>query len=251
MNKDFTQKKFLRLDNCQQHRHCSSLLKLIYTSILKKEEIGSYFEKYQTFLSWLKLSDFSFTSDLKKISQQYHWHLHQAQILLKEHNLLPSIRQGDHTPKKSFGNIAVFLDNIRSAYNVGSILRTTEALRIGSLYFGGKTPFLDNTKVEKTSMGTSCIVPCRKEFSLQELPRPWIALETSNEATAVADFIFPSSFTLILGNEEFGVSDFMLKEADLFLEIPLYGKKNSINVACAYAIAASEICTQTVRLEHV
>jgi len=245
----FTSKKFERLELKQKHKKCAELLRCIYEKILnKKSDHQEMIDQYLTYLNWMNLDLFDLYSDLKQISDRYHYHLKNANIELKEHNLLPHIRQGDHAPTLDFSNIAIYLDNIRSAYNVGSILRTTEALRIGGLYFGLKTPFTDNNKVVKTSMGASNIVKCHNSYTLSDLPRPWVALETAKEAIAVSDFIFPQKFTLILGNEEFGISDEILKEADYFIDIRLYGKKNSINVACAYSIAAAEIRRQHSKL---
>jgi tRNA G18 (ribose-2'-O)-methylase SpoU len=244
----FTSKKFEKLELKQQHKKCAYLLRFLYEKILNNET--DYFEIidiYKKYLKWMHLSDFSLSCDLKKLSDQYHFHLKNANIHLKEHNLLPNIRRKDRDPSLDFPNIAIYLDNIRSAYNVGSILRTTEALRAGMLYFKEKTPFIDNNKVIKTSMGASEIVPCYNNFSIKDLPKPFIALETAEDAIAVSDFIFPKNFTLILGNEEFGISDDLLNKADYFIDIPLYGKKNSINVACAFSIAAAEIRRQHIK----
>lgn len=180
-------------------------------------------------------------TDLKALADRYHWHLTAAGLNLKEHNLLPTIRTGDHTPKCGFPDIAIYLDNVRSAYNVGSILRTTEALRIGQVHFGGKTPFIDNEKVQRTAMGAAELVPVFQNTPLSALPRPIIVLDTCDEGISVSEFIFPPTFTLILGNEEYGTSNEALKEANHILQIPLFGAKNSINVACAFAIAAAEI----------
>lgn len=244
----FTPKKFERLELKQKHKKCAELLRIIYEKKLNnKGDCQEMESQYLQYLKWMHLDELNFPTSLKLISDRYHYHLKNANIELKEHNLLPHIRQGDHTPTLDFSNIAIYLDNVRSAYNVGSILRTTEALRIGNLYFGIKTPFIDNNKVIKTSMGASSIVKCHNNYNLSDLPRPWIALETASDATAVSDFIFPESFTLILGNEEFGVSDEILKETDFFIDIPLYGQKNSINVACAYSIAAAEIRRQHIK----
>lgn len=90
-------------------------------------------------------------------------------------------------------------------------------------------------------MGTSSLVPCFQHVPLTSLPRPFIALETSDDAIPVSDFIFPETFTLILGNEEYGISEETLAEVDMLVEIPLVGKKNSINIACAFAVAAERI----------
>lgn len=241
----FQKTKFERLELKQKHKKCALVLREIYEKLLvRDDDIALLKETYFTYCKWMHLDPFPQLHDAKLLSDRYHWHLSQAHIQLKEHNLLPHIRKGDHIPKTNFSNIAIYLDNVRSAYNVGSILRTTEALRIGSIYFAEKTPFIDNSKVQKTSMGSSEIVPCFQEFSLENLPRPFIALETSEDAENVTDFIFPKAFTLILGNEEFGISDKMLSMVDHLVEIPLFGKKNSINIACAYSIAANEIRRQ-------
>src|SRR5689334_19520497 len=131
----FTKRKFLDLEPKQRHKKCAELLRRLY------EEKASDLTDYNALLSWLKCHPYVHT-DFKALADRYHWHLQQAGLSLKEHNLLPSLRTGDHVPKLGFPEIAIYLDNVRSAYNVGSILRTVEALRIGKVYFSSKTPFI-------------------------------------------------------------------------------------------------------------
>ena len=228
----------MSLDSKQRHKICAGFLREAYEGLRRNEKTS--FDEYDACLSWMKLLPFIY-SDLKALADRYHWHLIEAGLSLKEHNLLPSIRKGDHTPKADFLPIAIYLDSVRSAYNVGSILRTVEALRIGTVYFSEKTPFIDNEKVRRTAMGAAEIVPVHRGIPLSTLPRPLIVLDTSDEAIPVSNFSFPNTFTLILGNEEYGVSDEALLLADHLVEIPLLGAKNSLNVACAFAIAAAEI----------
>ena len=240
---NLSRRKFLQLELRVQHKKCAKTLRQIYEKLLIKEKVSCLYEIYRQYCNWMKLESFE-TDDLKKLADQYHWHISQALIFLKEHNLLPHIRKKDHEPKKDFAEIALYLDNIRSAYNVGSILRTTEALRICKIYFAKNTPFVDNEKVQKVAMGSAGIVPCLQNIPLKDLPGPIIALETSEDAQPLSQFVFPKSFTLVLGNEEYGISADSLRQCDLLVEIPLYGMKNSINVACAYSIAAAEIRRQ-------
>lgn len=233
----FTKRKFQQLTLAQQHRKCAELLRKLYEA--KHPDL----ENYNIYLSWMKLAPWE-TFELKLIADRYHDHLKLAGLNLKEHNLLPQIRTGDRTAKCNFPPISIYLDYVRSAYNIGSILRTTEALRIGSVHFSTKTPFIDNEKVQRTAMGAAEIVPCFANASLETLPQPIIILDTSEEAIPVSDFIFPPSFTLVLGNEEYGVSDASLKLATHVIEVPMLGSKNSLNIACAFAIAAAEIRKQ-------
>ena len=244
----FTKRKFLKLEPKLRHKKCAELLRSYYEQILDGKGPVD-FEPYSAWLSWIKLAPYSYTN-LKALADRYHWHLFEAGRCLKEHNLLPSIRKGDHTPKADFLPLAIYLDNVRSAYNVGSILRTAEALRIGSVHFSEKTPFLDNEKVVRTAMGATPLIPCFRNTPIEQLPRPLIALDTSDDAVPISDYLFPASFTLILGNEEYGVSNELLSQADLLVEIPLLGAKNSLNVACAFAITAAEIRRQCKTTEH-
>ena len=240
----FTKAKFFKLTEESRHKKCAALLREIYENILTKKDIKKLLSEYNELLTWMDFPPFEET-DPKKVADKYHIHLSGAKTSLKEHNLLPFLRTGDRAPKTNFGNNAIFLDNVRSAYNVGSILRTTEALRIGSVYFAKRTPFIDNHKVNKTAMGAASIVPCFKTEGLSpNLPSPLIVLDTSDSSINLFDFIFPETFTLVIGNEEYGTSDEILKEADYILEIPMLGKKNSINAACAYGIAAAQIRKQ-------
>jgi tRNA G18 (ribose-2'-O)-methylase SpoU len=234
----FTKRKFLSLDMRQQHKKCAELLRASFERLCREEP--SSFGEYDAFLSWMKLLPFEY-STLKALADRYHWHLSAAGLCLKEHNLLPTIRKNDRNPTAGFLPAAIYLDNVRSAYNVGSILRTVEALRIGSVYFSEKVPFIDNEKVRRTAMGAADIVPVHRGVPLTILPRPLIVLDTSDEAIPISHYLFPKTFTLILGNEEYGVSDEALRIADHLVEIPLCGAKNSLNVACAFAIAAQEI----------
>jgi len=190
-------------------------------------------------------------SSLKTIADRYHHHLKLAKRNLKEHNLLPCIRQGDKEIGAPNRPIAIYLDHVRSAHNVGSMIRTTEAFSLGTLYFSEDTPFIDCKQVRDAAMGAEQWVNCKQIgalITLEDLPRPIIAMETGTEATSIFDFIFPETFTLVMGNEEYGCSEVLLRQADYIIEIPLRGRKNSLNVANAFAIAAGEIERQQGKL---
>lgn len=234
-----TEGEFLRLSERFRHKKAAQLLKIFYDA-----GVPRHFALYRRIENWLQLIPLDET-DFHKLSDRYHFHLAKAGIFWKEHNLLVSpVRQTDQPSSVSCLPIAIYLDNLRSAFNVGSILRTTEAFRLGKVYFVKNTPFIDNLKVQKTSMETFDKVPCDRDVKLTDLPRPLIALETDPKAPSVFDFTFPKSFTLMLGNEEYGLSEEALSSRDTTVQIPLYGFKNSLNVASAFAIAAGVISHQ-------
>lgn len=214
---------------------------MIFDCLLSDSSIEEFLEQYQQMQQWTESPLLEHPTQ-KSISDRYHDHLKLAKRNLKEHSLL-FIRKNDSNNAQDPWPIAIYLDNLRSAHNVGSIIRTTEALSLGHLHFSEKTPFIDNKQVQDAAMGTHEWVKCATS-TLNTLPKPVIALETSDQAISLHDFIFPDSFTLVLGNEEYGCSDETLKQTDFIIEIPLRGRKNSLNVANAFAIAAVEIQRQ-------
>jgi tRNA G18 (ribose-2'-O)-methylase SpoU len=142
--------------------------------------------------------------------------------------------------------VDVVLDNIRSAYNVGSILRTADAARIRHVYVTGYTPTPDHRRVAKTALGAEHTVPWSHAPDplalLHRLRTDGVtlaALEQTDAPTpigSVAAAQFP--LALILGNEVDGVQQAILDGCDLALEIPQYGAKHSLNVSVAFGIAA-------------
>lgn len=243
----FTKRKFSSFPPAQQHKKCSELLRTIYCDLLQQKAVDENVQHYNQLQTWMGTSPG--TSPLSspqttQIANRFHWHLHHADVQLHEEDFLPAVRRGDRDHPLPRWPIAIYLDHLRSAHNVGSILRTIEAFSLGTPIFSDQTPDLNHPQVKKTSMGASEWVPESDASDLTSLPKPIIALETSPDAIPLHTFSFPDTFTLVLGNEEYGCSEETLRAADVLIEIPLRGRKNSLNVANAFAIAAAEIARQ-------
>ena len=140
------------------------------------------------------------------------------------------------------------LDNLRSAFNVGSIVRTADCALVEKIYFCGITAHPPHKKLDKTSLGAMPYVPWEHkptvEEAIQELKTqciPIVSLELTNSSQLIWDFQFPSPICLVLGNEALGVSQEALALSDAIIEIPMLGYKNSMNVAVAFGVAVYEI----------
>lgn len=141
--------------------------------------------------------------------------------------------------------IVVVLDNIRSAYNVGSMFRTAECAYISKLVLCGITARPPNPKLEKTALGTTYKMPwmyfedtLEAIRTLKNLGYKVAALEITEDSLpiqTVTALDFPMA--LVIGNEVTGVDERILRQADKVLEISLYGEKESLNVATAFAVA--------------
>ena len=143
------------------------------------------------------------------------------------------------------------LDNLRSAFNVGSVFRTAEAARLRELVLCGITPYPPNEKLDRTALGTVHRVPWRHALSTLESVRAlqaggtevW-ACELAQGAVSLRRVRFPKPVALVFGHEVAGVDPEVLRAADGICEIPLYGRKNSLNVATAFGIFVFEILRQ-------
>jgi tRNA G18 (ribose-2'-O)-methylase SpoU len=147
--------------------------------------------------------------------------------------------------------VSAVLDNLRSAFNVGSIIRTADCACIEMVYFCGITAYPPHKKLEKTSVGALPYVPNEHYENiidvlnkLKDRKVTIVALETTNKSRTIWNYQFPERVALILGNEALGVSEKALDMSDEIVEIPMLGYKNSINVAVAFGIAVYEIQRQ-------
>lgn len=143
------------------------------------------------------------------------------------------------------------LDNLRSAFNVGSIFRSADAARLAGIFTCGYTAHPPHPKLDKTALGTLDYVPTRHFATaldaLDYLAAEGIAvwgLETTSASVCYTDVEYPAPLALVLGNEALGVERPVLERCEKLLEIPMYGYKNSLNVAGAAAVVAFEVLRQ-------
>jgi 23S rRNA (guanosine2251-2'-O)-methyltransferase len=145
--------------------------------------------------------------------------------------------------------LVVIADNIRSLYNVGSIFRTSDGAMIQQLILTGYTPTPPRKEIEKTALGSTDTVPWIYAQDPTDALRVFreqgfriACLEQTTESvpyTTISPDHFP--LCLVIGNEVSGVSKRVLSVCDLAIDIPMHGKKHSLNVAVAYGIALFEL----------
>lgn len=140
---------------------------------------------------------------------------------------------------------AVLLDNIRSAWNVGSIFRSADGFGFRHAYLCGITPTPENEAVTKTSLGAEDAVPWSYHKDAVKLVKGLkregyriLALEDAEHAVSIDAELLLDNAVLIVGNEVTGVDPELLTLCDEVLYIPMRGDKKSFNVAVAFAIAA-------------
>jgi TrmH family RNA methyltransferase len=134
--------------------------------------------------------------------------------------------------------IQVFLEDIRSPFNVGSIFRTAEAFGVSKVFLSASTPLPDHPRASRTARGAERVVPYAvADLAVLGGTGPVFALETGG--ASIDEFQFPSSGTVLVGSEELGLSPEALRAANESkgcVSIPLAGAKRSLNVAVAFGI---------------
>ncbi len=133
---------------------------------------------------------------------------------------------------------SLFLDHLRSPYNVGAIFRNAEAFCVDRIILAPGTASPDHHRAERTSRGTVNAIGWREgELDSIEAETVVFALETGG--TDIRDFQFPESGVCIIGSEETGITKEARERAESsggIVTIPQFGAKGSINVASAAAI---------------
>lgn len=144
--------------------------------------------------------------------------------------------------------VAVVLDQIRSAYNVGSFFRTADATGVERLFLCGITPRADNLQVSKTALGAHLSVPWEWHYdtlvplrALSARGYEIAAVETGTESTCLFDYAPRWPVAVVFGNEITGLSPEIMGACDVRVRIPMLGRKASLNVATAGGVVLYEL----------
>ncbi|MDC7226461.1 MAG: TrmH family RNA methyltransferase [Spirochaetales bacterium] len=132
----------------------------------------------------------------------------------------------------------VYLDDLRSPFNVGSIFRTSEAFGVSKIFLSDDCPPPDHPRSLRSSMGCTELVPWRRS-GLLEAAADKIVFALEVGGTPIEKFEFPERGLAIIGSEELGISPEARKAAEKsagLVSIPVHGLKGSINVSVAFGI---------------
>jgi tRNA G18 (ribose-2'-O)-methylase SpoU len=238
---NFSKNKLLKLPPTNQASKMALLLKSILESPERDERVVKEYEKY---MQWIKPSFLPLDADA--LDEQYHyWNaasghsrglINTKRVKDRRKNLKPQIPW------------TVALNSMRSGYNVGSVIRTADAFGFTEVLLGGNTPNSDNRALQSSAMGAEQWIkqtPVSHLFDFIKKKRESgiqiIGLELASDAIPLSRLSIATSGLLIIGNEEKGIEHRIRKLCHNLVYIPMYGKKHSLNVSAAFAIAAHYI----------
>lgn len=257
MNKDFDQAKLLSFNE-------NKILRVLY-ELAHFIEAGSFevdshhFEKLKKYHGFL--ADYAgelipkINAEFLKItilpSYQFEIYMMNLERFLEmsssEYNF--QIESQDKTSKAQLFDIVCMFDSIRSAHNIGSMVRNAECFGVRKICLTGLCPKLDHPQVKKTAMGCEKNIEWEyRENILDALEsykkdhyEVW-SVETSTKASILESIKqIPPKLVLVFGHEVYGVNPKILAQSDKTIKISLSGQKNSLNVGMSQAIVLNYI----------
>ena len=157
---------------------------------------------------------------------------------------LGRLTPGEYRHRKESGLVLV-LDNIRSAHNVGSAFRTSDAFGVDKIYLGGICPVPPSPELRKVALGAEEVVPFEHVpdvvalvEQLKEQGYTVVAVEQTVHSVKLDQFRPEPGrrYALVFGNEVSGVQQEVVDAADFALEIPQQGTKHSLNVSVSVGV---------------
>ena len=156
----------------------------------------------------------------------------------------PTLQEVDFIPRLP---ISILVENVRSVHNVGSIFRSADGFGAEKIYLTGYTAHPPREDLHKTALGAEDVVPWEYHenptMAAQAIKKQGISLvlvEQTHDSQSIygMDIQFPICF--MVGNEIKGVSENLSKLADIHVELPMRGIKQSLNVSVAVGVVGYE-----------
>ena len=241
----YTEPKFLAMKEPSKFKRLAELLRVIILQL--GDDVPRAKREFETYAEWLHLPDSERLTgknqaqmiDLYKTFRTRAGLGFERDVYLEQE---PGDREVANEKPIQF---AVLVHNLRSAFNVGSIIRSTDCFGLEGVHLSGYSCNPDHVTVKSAARGCQEWIPIKRWESPFDCIK-WhkengyeiIALETGEDIPSINNVTWPAKGLIVLGNEELGIAPEIMAEATMKVTIPMAGRKASMNVAGAFAIMA-------------
>lgn len=151
--------------------------------------------------------------------------------------------------------VVVVLDNVRSAHNIGSVFRTSDAFKVDKIYMCGICACPPSAEIHKSALGAEDSVPWEYENDTIYIVRALraqgyvvVAVEQTANSVSLQNFEREAGkkYAFVFGNEVDGVQQEVVDESDFSLEIPQFGTKHSLNVSVTAGVVLWQAQSQVL-----
>jgi len=150
--------------------------------------------------------------------------------------------------------ISILVENVRSVHNVGSIFRSADGFGAEKIYLSGYTAYPPRKDLSKTALGSDLAVPWEYLDDPVKLAKriknkgiKLVLVEQTVSSKDIYEFNWEFPVCFIVGNEVSGVSEELSALADIHIEIPMRGIKQSLNVSVAAGVVGYELSRMYIK----
>lgn len=241
----YTEPKFLAMKETSKAKRMAELLRVIILQL--GDDVPRAKREFETYAGWMKLPEAERLTGKNQAQMIDLYKTFRTRAGLGfERDIYLEQEPGDReTANEKPIPFAVLVHNLRSAFNVGSIIRSTDCFGLEGVHLSGYSCGPDHVTVKSAARGCQEWIPIKRWDDPFDCIR-WhkengyeiIALETGEDIPSINDVTWPEKGLIILGNEELGIAPELMAEATMKVTIPMAGRKASMNVAGAFAIMA-------------
>ncbi len=237
-------RKFIKLSPSRQHE----CLAFLARNSLETGDFSGFFKRYREMQSWVDLDRYTppdYLSDEEAVHEYLLFHNNFSSNPQNFSDNETHVPGNDTVTWKHIRDVTIVLDQVRSPYNVGSVLRLIDNFGFRRLVHNSEWLRLDHPQLCKAARGCQNWIPVELKQDLihwlhcEELPV--IGLETSPEAVDIDKWSPEQPCILIIGNEAYGIAGELRNCCKTLVRIPMFGFKKSMNLHHALAIAGHKI----------
>lgn len=243
---------FLKLSSRRQHLFLASLAK---NTFYGQADWNSFISRYEQLQNWVVIDRYqppSWLSKKEKIEEYYYFHSLFTEV--PSQHLIKSRIASSISWKPQFA-VEVVIDQVRSPFNVGSILRLIDNFSFESLVHSTSWLNIAHPQLKKAARGCDKWVPVKFQSDLNEylvnINRSVIGIENDKTAVKIWDWEVPESCVIVLGNESYGIAENIKKCCDKIVSIPMFGYKSSLNVNHSLAIIGHKIVSELTNRKNI
>ncbi len=237
-------RKFIKLSSSRQHEYLAFLAR----ETLQTGDFTGFYKRYKEMHSWVELDQYSppqYLTDKEAVYEHFLFH--------RGFSGNPEFLEEKERPDNAQGllaweprlDITIVLDQVRSPYNTGSVLRLIDNFGFRRLVHNARWLRLDHAQLCRAARGAEKWIPVEYMPDLigwmSELNIPVIGIENSANAILIDEWLPETPCVLILGNEVYGIAARLRERCDILVKIPMFGFKQSMNLHHALAIAGYKI----------
>lgn len=247
------QRKFVKLSSRRQHE----LLAMLARNALEHKDYKGFIKRYREMQSWVELDQYSppdWLSDYEVIQEYVLFHNSFSNNPLDaslDDNT--GISEQQRPSWQSVFDVTVVLDQVRSPYNAGSVLRLIDNFGFRRLVHNSSWLRLDHPQLRKAARGCEKWIPVEFKADLVEwlksVELPIIGIEMDKDSIPLEEWAPVGSCILIVGNEVYGIGTGLREMCTYLIKIPMFGYKKSMNLHHALAIIAHKISSTCYKKE--